>query len=1046
MLKRKSKRVLSMVLAVAMIAGLFPIAAFADEGDKTSVDQNTKTVDTELPEAVDGVIVLTADTTLSLPVSITQNTIIDLAGKDLKYSGTEGTAVINIASGCSLTIRDSQGDGVVRVGGDQNISCIKVSAGASFTLESGTLENLNSASEAPEVIKNYGTTNINGGTVHGVTGIFMFDPNTYDKGSGLSNQVAVCNVTGGTIDGLECTSYKGAPVTSGKGWSWGIAIYGPGVAEDDSVDNTKTILNISGGTINASQGIATNASSGAYAGFTFNMTGGTVDGTENGTGMYLPAIGITNISGGTVTGAQGIRICAGELNITGGTIQGTALSDDSDLIAGGSGGTTGAIVVGKASGGYVGNINVNVSENAKIENTAKKPLDTDVAPAIVVSDKNMNDSNMDYDDLAINVNINAAVEGDVVKVSNLTPGKESFDGGNTNLNLNNSTVNGNVINRSGSNMSVENTSVTGNVSNSSKGSILVNNSTVTGAVSNTSADGNLAVLDSNVGDKYGNVTMVNSIVNGVPVEDTATDKVEAFIGATPYATLGAAIEAAEDRDVVTLVKDAVVDADGKGNTQGILTIKKDITINGNGKTITAKNVSGTPSMINVQDGANVTINDLVIDGAVEGEAATKHGLNINQAGTVILNNVTVKNNQCYAVVNNGSNLELNDLTTTGNKWGVNIDNKGGDAVLTVNNATINEDSSIVFDKDNAGGKTPKAVINAGSFKHIIANETVQTPDLLINGGTFATGEGPEGAVAIEKHLAPGLEYNPVTGQVYKEPEYTGKYSYEIFTKVGENGTISVDRYATEGDDVTITVSPDEAYLLDELTVTTGGKEVEVKDNGDGTYTFKMPSADAKIVVTFAEDPDWEPEPEEPAMPFTDVNEGDWFYDVVLYAYDNGLMTGVSATEFAPNTATTRGMIVSMLARLEGVTSAESAGFTDVADNDWYATAVNWAASEGIVNGFEDDTFRPNAPITREQMAAILYNYADYKGYDVSARADLSDYADAASISSWAEDVLAWANAEGLINGMTATTIDPQGATTRAQTAAMFERFLTAHEA
>ena len=279
-----------------------------------------------------------------------------------------------------------------------------------------------------------------------------------------------------------------------------------------------------------------------------------------------------------------------------------------------------------------------------------------------------------------------------------------------------------------------------------------------------------------------------------------------------------------------------------------------------------------------------------------------------------------------------------------------------------------------------------------------------------------------------------------------QPPYTGKYSYEIFTKVGENGTISVDRYATEGDDVTITVSPDEAYLLDELTVTANGKEVEVKDNGDGTYTFKMPSADAKIVVTFAEDPDWEPEPEEPAMPFTDVNEGDWFYDVVLYAYDNGLMTGVSATEFAPNQTTTRGMIVSMLARLEGVTSAESAGFTDVADSDWYATAVNWAASVGVVNGYEDSTFRPNAPITREQMAAILYNYADYKGYDVSARADLSDYADAASISSWAEDVLAWANAEGLINGMTATTIDPQGATTRAQTAAMFERFLTAHEA
>lgn len=526
---------------------------------------------------------------------------------------------------------------------------------------------------------------------------------------------------------------------------------------------------------------------------------------------------------------------------------------------------------------------------------------------------------------------------------------------------------------------------------------------------------------------------------------TSDGNVSSYIDAAAFAT---AVKNAADGSVVELMKNITLDATGKANTQGILTITKNITINGNGKTITAENVTDTPSMINVQSGANVTINDLIINGGTNDTftAGTKHGININQAGTVTLNDVTIQNNRWYAVMNNGSDLVLNGLTTSGNQWGINVDNKGGDANLTVNNAGIAEESSIVFEKSTADGQAPSATINDGNFKYIVDKKGEGTFDLLINGGIFATGKGPDNAVAIEDHLASGLEFNPVTGQVYKEPEYTGKYSYEIFAKVGENGTISVDRYATEGDDVTITVSPDEAYLLDELTVTANGKEVEVKDNGDGTYTFKMPSADAKIVVTFAEDPDWEPEPEEPAMPFTDVNENDWFYDVVLYAYDNGLMTGVSATEFAPNQTTTRGMIVSMLARLEGVTSAESAGFTDVAESDWYATAVNWAASVGVVNGYEDDTFRPNAPITREQMAAILYNYADYKGYDVSARADLSDYADAASISSWAEDVLAWANAEGLINGMTATTIDPQGATTRAQTAAMFERFLTAHEA
>lgn len=667
----------------------------------------------------------------------------------------------------------------------------------------------------------------------------------------------------------------------------------------------------------------------------------------------------------------------------------------------------------------------------------------------------------------INVTINAPVSGDIVKISNLTQDTTTSDGGNTNLNLDNSTVNGNVINQSGSNMSVENTNVTGKVSNSSNGSIIINNSNVTGAVTNTGTNGNLAVLDSNVGSKDENVTMVNSTVDGAPIPDTATGKVEAFIGATPYETLEAAIDAAKDGETVQLLKDITIDATGSTTvSQGVINILSNITLDGNGKTITAGtgfdyNTSGTRGehhVIAVMDPAtNVVIKDLTIDGSnaptSDPKNGARSGINVwsdAQKINVAVENVAVKNCSTYGLTVTKGDVTIDGLTTENNVWGgINADNKQGDANLIVNNANLSENSSIVFDKRGTGKIT--ATINGGSFRDVVmgkdANEKpITTIDSLrINGGTFKTA-GIANAIDVEDYLAPGLVYNPYTGQVYKEPEYTGKYSYEIFTTVGDNGTIDVDRYATEGDEVTITVSPDEAYMLDEMTLTSGGKDVEVTDNGDGTYTFTMPSGDVKIEVTFAEDPNWEPEPEEPAMPFTDVNENDWFYDVVFYAYDNGLMTGVSATEFAPNQTTTRGMIVSMLARLEGVTSAESAGFTDVAESDWYATAVNWAASVGVVNGYEDDTFRPNAPITREQMAAILYNYADYKGYDVSARADLSDYADAASISSWAEDVLAWANAEGLINGMTATTIDPQGATTRAQTAAMFERFLTAHEA
>lgn len=277
-----------------------------------------------------------------------------------------------------------------------------------------------------------------------------------------------------------------------------------------------------------------------------------------------------------------------------------------------------------------------------------------------------------------------------------------------------------------------------------------------------------------------------------------------------------------------------------------------------------------------------------------------------------------------------------------------------------------------------------------------------------------------------------------------DPPYNGKYSYEIVSDVGENGTIDVDRYATEGDQVTITVSPDEAYLLDDLTVTSGGKDVALTDNGDGTYTFTMPSGDVAVTATFAEDPNWE-EPEDPATDvseiFTDVPANHWAQAAIQYVYDNGLMTGVSDTAFAPEATTTRAMIVSMLARMENVTSAADAGFADVTASDWYATAVNWAAANGIVNGISDDTFAPNDPITREQLAAMLMNYAQWKGQDTSARADLSDYTD--QPSTWAEDVVSWAVAEGLLAGVTDDQLQPQGQATRAQVAAILERFLEA---
>ena len=221
--------------------------------------------------------------------------------------------------------------------------------------------------------------------------------------------------------------------------------------------------------------------------------------------------------------------------------------------------------------------------------------------------------------------------------------------------------------------------------------------------------------------------------------------------------------------------------------------------------------------------------------------------------------------------------------------------------------------------------------------------------------------------------------------------------------------------------------------------------------GNGKYTFVMPEGAVTVDADFTritnvkppvDEPDEPEEPEKDELPFVDVDDSDWFYDAVYYAYTNGLMDGVSTTQFAPNSNLTRGMVVTILYRLEGEPRVTgSSGFTDVASGAWYADPVTWAAANGIVNGVSDTEYAPNTDITREQLAAILFRYAEYKGYDVSGRDSLTGYTDRGSISAYALDAMRWAVDEGLITGMTATTIVPQGTATRAQCATMLMRFI-----
>lgn len=267
---------------------------------------------------------------------------------------------------------------------------------------------------------------------------------------------------------------------------------------------------------------------------------------------------------------------------------------------------------------------------------------------------------------------------------------------------------------------------------------------------------------------------------------------------------------------------------------------------------------------------------------------------------------------------------------------------------------------------------------------------------------------------------------------------TSTPTYTITTGSTSNGTVTVNpKNPTKGSTVTVNVTPNDGYQLDTLTVTdANGKNVEVKKKTDTEYTFTMPASKVTVSAVFVEIPE-EPTPSVPQ--FTDVSEGAWYYDAVRYVCEKGMMNGVAEGTFAPNSTTDRAMLVTILYRLENEPAASGSSFADVPSGQWYTDAVAWAAANGIVNGVTDTTFAPNCPITREQMAAILYRYAAWKGCDVSGQVDLSGYTDADSVSTYAKEALAWANAEGLITGVTDTTLRPAGSAVRAQAATILMR-------
>ena len=1061
------KRFLSIMMALALMLTLVPTAALAADLPQVGEDG--------FITLTDGAYTLPEDTELSNPIRVAGTATLDLNGYTLSpASGYSSNYLIKVSEGGDLTLTDTGTTGKITTNNATNIRGI--SNNGTFTMDSGTIEVYSYAIE-----------------------------NVVTNESYADDQPVICNIRGGELS----ASYAWTVLFMGAGMAGQSGSINQG--EAGSVRNDLMVVNISGDAkITGDQAITTNASNGIYAGFTLNISGDAeISGGSNtdNCGIYLPAVGVTNISGGTISGDQGIRICAGELNITGGTIEGTGTSNNEDLIAGGSGGTLGAIVVGKASGGYVGDVVVNIDEGAIVENTAEGE-----GAAIVVSDKHMDDTSMGYDELSIIVNVNGArIDGNVVKVSNVSPGNTA-DGGNTTLTIQDATVTGNVTNQSQTGLIIRDTTVSGTVSNTSKGSTAVLGESTIGDSSST-GDGTLYVE----GDASAETTYY--------AINERTSKV--------YTGLNTAISEADDGDTITLLDDIEVSLDGIDNTSGAITINKSITLNGDRNTITATSTGSEKGIahIIVVSGSEVTIENLNLDG---NDQIARYGVQAYGNGVELtLDTVSSFDNYAYgAFANNGATVIADNLTTSGNGWGgVNVDN-GGDLTInsgnlsgdtysvviegTENEATLKGGNYNLIQVKTESGETNTLTISGGNYQNIVGSESEGNPvkaETAVTGGNFANSVADVAttpAYEVDKNsgsypfsytnnyadaveaAGPGGEVTAVNAEgtttytvtfdygdsradtvstvaddteiTLPDPgtrsgyDFAGWYSgntrydegdqvritsdmtftaswserntgssgsdnsepsYSPVLDVSDGGSVKVNpRTPGEGDEVTITVDPDAGYEVDEVTVTDrSGRDVRVTAERDGTYTFEQPKGRVTIAVTFVR--------EGTSTFFTDVAETYWAYDEIAWAYENGYVNGVTATTFAPGASISRQQIWMILARIAG---------DDPAD---MAAARQWSIDNGISDGTN-----PGSAVTRQQLAALLYRYAQMMGYANEARVDLSSFPDAGSVASYAVEPMQWSVANSIVGGTTDGTLNPTGTATRAQFAVMLYRFWT----
>ena len=518
------------------------------------------------------------------------------------------------------------------------------------------------------------------------------------------------------------------------------------------------------------------------------------------------------------------------------------------------------------------------------------------------------------------------------------------------------------------------------------------------------------------------VTATSSYYNGVTVQSGNSENSSASLTVN-----GGSLTATAPSNNVSGIR-FVFGSGGSGSGTPNLTVSGNATVRANGSAggITSNSSTG----VQYGTGGN-TIGGIVWNGS----KGTVYG------AVTLQENLTIGEGESLDIPS-GASLTIDSgatLTVDGGKLKGNVPQSG--VVYKVTEVKLDKDSLSleVGESDTLTATITPSNATDQNMTWSSNNESVATVDTsgkvtAIKAGTAtitATVDGKSAECTVTVTAPPEPEPEPEpTPPPYIPP------TYAVTTPETPGGTVTVSpSRASSGRTVTITATPHLGFALESLTVLDSrGNEIALTDKGDGKYTFTMPASRVTVEASFAPAP----------LPFEDVAPGAWYESAVRYAYFHNIMEGMRETEFAPATALTRAMAVQILYNLEGQPdlSDENLGYPyeDVDAQAWYGNAVYWARITGVATGYGDGTFQPGDSITRQEFAQMLYNYAKYKGYDLTAAGDLSQFPDSESVADWAEAAMSWANGNQLINGHDDGTIDAAGIGTRAQAASILMKF------